>query len=175
MKLCAWEVKMLWNCLHWRWRLYETVCMRDADGMKLCEWEVMFSEQTVPMLTDRGGKRNNSVILRDLIGRPTVQFKLNFCRCRALCFTRYPYWPSRHSFSKRPWDESNFSCEIISRWGSNRFLHRMDTLRTTTVRRFICDTLRPQRVVLDVSLRPLNLGECSGNGSHPYRVSNLGT
>jgi len=29
---------------------------------------------------------------------------LNFRRWRALCFTRFRYWPSRHSFPKRPWD-----------------------------------------------------------------------
>ena len=32
----------------------------------------------------------------------------------------------------------------ISRWGSNRFLHRTDAQHTTTARRLIYDTIRPQ-------------------------------
>jgi hypothetical protein len=50
-------------------------------GMKLCEWEVKISELTAPMLTDCGAKRNNSVILRDLIGGGTSHTELPPVSC----------------------------------------------------------------------------------------------
>lgn len=62
---------------------------RELLGMKLCAWEVKIFGRTATMLTDRGTRRNNSVILRDLMGRSTVQVILNFRRWRSLCFIRF--------------------------------------------------------------------------------------